>query len=449
MHSDVAIRVHELSKTYRIFDSPRQRLQHWFSLVRQKMVGGENSGHGHEFQALRNISFEIAKGQTVGIIGRNGSGKSTLLQLICGTLTPTTGSIQAQGRITALLELGAGFNPDFTGRENIYLNAEILGLKRSEIESKLTEIIQFADIGDHLDQPVKTYSSGMYVRLAFAVQACIDPDILVVDEALAVGDAKFQAKCFDHLRRLKASGTSILLVTHSHEQIVMHCDHAILLNKGEMLASGTPRHVVNQYLDLLFGGDSTSDDTKGEPSPTKAAPTVKVGAQQLHNQTDTEAFSSHPTYNPGEYRWGDGRARILDFEIDCAGKRYPSHIPAGERVRIGLKVRYLQTIHEPIVGFSLKSKEGVVLFSCNTEMNPDYSAQAHGQTGSESEYEINFDFSLGAGDYFLSLGVASRDGAEVVPHDRRYDAIHLIGLPAHHFHGMVDLKGKISAIHGH
>jgi len=449
MHSDVAIRVHELSKTYRIFDSPRQRLQHWFSLVRQKIFGGKNSGRGHEFHALRNISFEIAKGQTVGIIGRNGSGKSTLLQLICGTLTPTMGSIQAQGRITALLELGAGFNPDFTGRENIYLNAEILGLKRSEIENKLAEIIQFADIGDHLDQPVKTYSSGMYVRLAFAVQACIDPDILVVDEALAVGDAKFQAKCFDHLRRLKASGTSILLVTHSHEQIVMHCDHAILLNRGEMLASGTPRHVVNQYLDLLFGGDSTSDENKGTPSAPDTAPTGDAGAHQLHNQADSEAFSSHPTYNPGEYRWGDGRARILDFEVCCTDKLYPSHIPPGEKVRIKVKVRYLKTVHEPIIGFSLKSKEGVVLFSCNTEMNMDFPARAHGQAGSESEYEVNFDFMLGVGDYFLSLGVASREGAEVIPHDRRYDAIHLTGLPAHHFHGIVDLKGKISATLGH
>lgn len=253
MSSEIAIKVDNLCKCYQIYDQPPDRFKQFVMPRIQSMLGKQPKQYFREFWALKDVSFRVKKGETVGIIGRNGSGKSTLLQMICGTLNPTSGSIQTHGRIAALLELGSGFNPDFTGRENIYLNAAVLGLSKEETDKRFDDIAAFADIGDFLDQSVKTYSSGMMVRLAFAVQAQISPDILIVDEALAVGDSKFQAKCFDQLKRLKDDGTSILLVTHSSEQIVTHCDRALLLESGEALEAGPPRSVVNRYMDLLFG----------------------------------------------------------------------------------------------------------------------------------------------------------------------------------------------------
>ena len=238
MSSDIAIKVENLSKCYQIYNQPRDYLKQFIIPRLQRLIGREPKQYFREFWVLKDISFEIRKGETVGIIGRNGCGKSTLLQMICGTLNPTSGNVQTQGRITALLELGSGFNPEFTGRENVYMNAAVLGLSQEEIDMRFDDIVAFADIGEFIDQPVKTYSSGMMVRLAFAVQAQVLPDILIVDEALAVGDAKFQAKCFECLKQLKAKGTSILLVTHSSEQIVTHCSHAMLLNAGSVLVAG-------------------------------------------------------------------------------------------------------------------------------------------------------------------------------------------------------------------
>lgn len=251
--SDITIRVQNLSKCYQIYDVPRDRLKQFVAPRLQRLTGRQPRQYFREFWALKNVSFEVKRGETIGLIGRNGSGKSTLLQIICGTLAPTDGVVETKGRIAALLELGSGFNPDFTGLENIYMNGAVLGLNSEEIDARLDAIVSFADIGQFIDQPVKTYSSGMSVRLAFAVQAQIDPDILIVDEALSVGDAKFQAKCFARLKQLKENGTSILLVTHSSEQIVAHCSSAILLNNGMQFEAGEPKRVVNRYMDLLFG----------------------------------------------------------------------------------------------------------------------------------------------------------------------------------------------------
>ena len=238
MSSDSVIEVNNVSKCFNIYNTPSERLK--------QLLFRNIKGTHKEFWALKNISFNVYRGETVGIVGKNGSGKSTLLQIITGTLSQSTGSVKTKGRVAALLELGSGFNPDFTGRENVYMNATLLGLKKKEIDEKFNSIIEFADIGDFIDQPVKTYSSGMMVRLAFAVQAQIDPDILIVDEALAVGDAKFQARCFERLNQLKRNGTSILLVTHSTEQIVSHCSRAILINSGEIVDIDEPRVITNQ-----------------------------------------------------------------------------------------------------------------------------------------------------------------------------------------------------------
>ncbi|WP_137024834.1 ABC transporter ATP-binding protein [Synechococcus sp. UW179A] len=239
MCSDLALEVEELGKLYPIFENPRDRLL--------QAIWGKRKRLYQPFWALEDVSFQLKRGQTLGVVGRNGSGKSTLLQLICGTLTPTTGRVWVEGRIGALLELGSGFNPEFTGLENIYLNATLLGLTQSEINSRLDKILEFAEIGDFVNQPVKTYSSGMAVRLAFSVQAHTQPDLLVVDEALAVGDEMFQKKCYSHLKRLKKQGTAILLVTHSCPQILEHCDQALLLNNGQLKLQGSPKLITTTY----------------------------------------------------------------------------------------------------------------------------------------------------------------------------------------------------------
>jgi len=247
MKDAIAIQAEELGKCYRIFDSPRARLAQGLWGQRRKLY--------QEKWALRGVSFELPAGQTLGVVGRNGSGKSTLLQLLCGTLTPTEGLVLCRGRVAGLLELGSGFNPEFSGIENVFLNASLLGLNQKETEAKLDAILAFAGIGDYMHQPVKTYSSGMALRLAFAVQANIEPDILIVDEALAVCDELFQKKCYARLSQLKAAGTSILLVTHSCAQIIQHCDQALLLHKGVPQLLGKPSLVTTTYQQLANASD--------------------------------------------------------------------------------------------------------------------------------------------------------------------------------------------------
>lgn len=249
---DVVVRVENLGKCFHIYDLPRHRLQQFFLPRIQRMAGLTVKDYYKEYWALRNVSFELKKGETVGIVGKNGSGKSTLLQLICGTLAPTQGSVQTTGRIAALLELGSGFNPEFTGLENVYLNGSILGISHEEIDKRLDEILAFADIGNFVNQPVKSYSSGMAVRLAFAVQTVIEPDLFIVDEALAVGDEKFQRKCFSRLEKLKDNGTSILFVSHSAGSVTELCDKAVLLNEGEKLLYSGAAEVIKCYQRLIY-----------------------------------------------------------------------------------------------------------------------------------------------------------------------------------------------------
>ncbi|PSV19658.1 ABC transporter ATP-binding protein, partial [Photobacterium kishitanii] len=247
MSSNIAISVNNVSKRYEMYNAPHHRLLQMVSLGKKQYF--------KPFWALNNISFDIKKGETVGILGRNGSGKSTLLQIIAGTLTPTSGCVEVNGKLAALLELGSGFNPEFTGRENVYLNGAILGFTHGEMDAKFDEIVKFADIGEHIEQPVKTYSSGMYVRLAFAVQACIKPDILIVDEALSVGDEKFQRKCFDYIESLRKGGCSILIVTHSTATVEKFCQRAILIHKGDVQGIGEAKEIVDQYYALLYSDE--------------------------------------------------------------------------------------------------------------------------------------------------------------------------------------------------
>lgn len=449
MSSETAIRVTGLSKCYQIYDSPSARLKQSIMGRVRGRLGLPPKRYFREFWALRDVSFEVPRGQSVGIVGRNGSGKSTLLQMICGTLTPTAGQVATEGRIAALLELGSAFNPEFTGRENVFMNGMVLGFNRAEIARRFDEIVDFAGVETFIDQPVKTYSSGMRLRLAFSVQAQLDPDILVVDEALAVGDARFQAKCFARLRRLKDNGTSILLVSHATEQIVTHCENAVLLDQGRMLQTGKPRDVVNRYLDLLFGREAQGD----APAPTGGHDAAQAAAASAGRPGEAAAgdgldfagdrFASRANYNPHEYRWGDGAAEITDFELTAHDERYPSAIDVGAPIRLRVALRFARVVVRPILGVTIKTKEGVTVFGTNTERLGDARMRNLGESGTSMEVDINFTCRLAPGDYFVSLGLASRQGDGVTPHDRRYDAIHLHVNPAERLFGLVDLDMRI------
>ncbi|SFC77138.1 lipopolysaccharide transport system ATP-binding protein [Pseudomonas citronellolis] len=432
---DVAIRVRGISKCFTTYDKPHDRLKQAFIPRLYRLLGRPAPHYGREFWALKDIDFEIARGETVGIVGRNGSGKSTLLQIICGTLMPTSGEVETHGRIAALLELGSGFNPEFSGRENVYLNASVLGLSRQEVDERFDSILAFADIGDFIDQPVKNYSSGMALRLAFAVQAQVDPDIMIVDEALAVGDARFQAKCFERLRQLKENGTSILLVTHSSEQVVTHCSRAILLDSHQVRMIGEPRPVMNRYMDLLFGREKREDTQVNEPATPSSS--KRLSASLLSREEDLYSTRAH--YNPNEYRWGDGAATILDFNLRANGLEFSHSATSGSRITLDVAIRFNQLVVNPILGFNVKTKEGVTLSGSNSYLLECAAFQSSGQQGSVVTARLEFENRLACGDYFLSLGVASRQGQDIVPHDRRYDSIHLVVAPTDTISGLVDL----------
>lgn len=442
--NDIAIRVENLSKCYQIYDTSRDRLKQFILPRVQRVIGRQPKQYFREFWALKDISFEVKKGETIGIIGRNGSGKSTLLQMICGTLSPTSGSITTHGRIAALLELGSGFNPEFTGRENVYMNASVLGLSQEETDARFDDIVAFADIGEFIEQPVKTYSSGMMVRLGFAVQAQVEPDILVVDEALAVGDAKFQAKCFDRLHQLKDGGTSILLVTHSSEQIVTHCSEAILLNGGDVIEYGEPRYVVNHYMDLLFGKERKNYSDSASSFSTESNSAEPTHGDNLSLNFTNDVFSSHANYNEHEYRWGDGTATILDFYLLADNEPYPSVITSGQSVVLGVAVRFYEDLVRPILGITIKTKEGVTVYGVNSETLETDEIKVLGSKGTTALIKAEFICRLAPGDYFISFGLATRKGEEIVPHDRRYDAIYLQIAPVTKFFGLVDLDLKLS-----
>jgi lipopolysaccharide transport system ATP-binding protein len=444
MSSEVAISVSNLSKCYQIYDKPRDRLKQFFLPRLKRMIGLEDRHYYKEFWALRDVTFDVKRGETVGIIGQNGSGKSTLLQMICGTLNPTSGSIQANGRIAALLELGSGFNPEFTGRENVYMNAAVLGLTKDEVDKRFDAIASFADIGPFIDQPIKKYSSGMMLRLAFAVQSQIDPDILIVDEALSVGDAKFQAKCFERLRQLKENGTSILLVTHSSEQIVTHCSSAILLKNGIQLEIGEPRCVVNRYMDLLFGKENTTYESEARwDAPIDQLLVTENAAFVLSKRDDV--FSTRVGYNSHEYRWGDGKSSILDFYLAADGESYPTAVNTGQAIYLAVSVQFHTDLLRPILGITIKTKEGVSVYGVNSELLGCDDFQMLGKKTSVVQAETNFICRLAPGDYFISLGIATREGDEVIPHDRRYDSIHIQVRPHNGFFGLVDLELDLSA----
>lgn len=437
--SEPAIAVRNVSKKHRLFESARDRLKealHPFS-----------KRYHQEFWALQGISFEVPRGQTVGILGRNGSGKSTLLQIIAGVMQPTSGEVIANGRISALLELGAGFNPEFTGRENAVFQAEVMGLRREEIDRKLPEIEKFADIGEFFDQPVKVYSSGMFVRVAFAAAISVDPDILIVDEALAVGDVSFQEKCFTKLRQFKQAGKTILFVSHSLEAITALCDRALILNEHQLYAEGEPKEIADRYLQLML--------TKSEDKLMSNLNSASANKSQSFSLVDDDHFFnskirddkcySRPFYNINETKISNGGACVIDYLLQPSNTSHGSRIARDSEISLYIKILYKKTISEPNIGFELKSANGTTLIGSNTFMSKIYISRAL-----EDEiriYSFKFFLPLNGGDYFIDLGIAENDGSNggVVLELRRSVIHFILDAPEKYaFNGLLDLRPRFS-----
>ena len=439
MSSDpVVLKVDGVSKHYQIYGSPQERLKDALFSRAVRVVGGRGKSYGRQFSALKDVSFEIRKGETVGIIGRNGSGKSTLLQLLSGTLAPSEGHILIDGRVAALLELGAGFNPDFTGRENVFFNGALLGLSDEQLRSKYDSIVEFADIGEFIEQPVKTYSSGMFVRLAFAVIVHVEADILVIDEALSVGDAFFVQKCMRFLRSFMQNGT-VVFVSHDTAAVINLCDRVVWLSHGQIVADGSPKEVTAKYLEDLYAAEMAgagptpvgSPDSEGQPAAATAASAIEanhVGMAPRDFRQDLINASEHRheirifEFN-AEKGFGQGGAQV-DFVafVDAEGNPL-SWVVGGEPVRLQIRCRVNQMLSSPIIGFEVYDRLGQTLFADNTyvaSIDPPPSVHA-GQV-----LVASFDFRmpvLREGDYTMSAAIADGNQHQHVQHHWLHDAV--------------------------
>lgn len=428
MTPDIAISVQNLSKCYQVYDNPGDRLKQFVAPKAKRLLGLPHTPYYREFWALKDISFEVRRGETVGIIGRNGSGKSTLLQMICGTLTPSSGSVQTRGRIAALLELGSGFNPEFTGRENVYLNAAVLGLGQDEIHARFDQITAFADIGLFIEQPVKTYSSGMMLRLAFAVIAHVDADILIIDEALAVGDAFFTQKCMRFLRGFMEHGT-ILFVSHDTASIKSLCDRVVWLEKGRVLQQGTPKDVCELYLEAFYevqqGKSSTTqlkalkpaDGLADSPQPPTDQRLAFINASNLRN--DLQVFK----FDPRAASFGKGGAQVYNVALLDSGQRPLAWIVGGEAVVLRVNVRANQELDAPIIGFHVKDRLGQVLFGDNTFLSyRDKSVQCHKNGELQADFSFHMPL-LPAGEYSVTVAIANGTQDDHEQHHWIHDAL--------------------------
>ena len=440
MSSDLSIKVEGLSKCYQIYDLPQDRLKQFVIPRLQRSIGVAPKQFFREFWALKDVSFEMKRGETIGIVGRNGSGKSTLLQMICGTLHPTGGNVQISGRVAALLELGSGFNPEFSGRENVYMNGAVLGLTHDEITQRFEAILDFADIGDFIEQPVKTYSSGMMVRLAFAVIAHVDADILVIDEALAVGDAFFTQKCMRFLRNFMKTGT-ILFVSHDTSAVRSFCNRAIWLEKGRVLKQGEPKEVCDAYLEAFYEAQQgASSTTRLKTLPTESAVTVQdqrkdfINASNLRNDLQLFAFDAQAP------AFGKGHAQIINVSFLDVNKHPLAWIVGGEQVTLKIEAQAHSALDAPIIGFHVKDKLGQALFGDNT-----YLSHAQNPVSSQEQDKLVAEFTfmmprLAKGEYSVSVAIADGTQQDHVQHHWIHDALHfksestsvaagLIGIP--------------------
>lgn len=427
MYSDVAIKIKSLSKCYQIYTKPTARLKQFIFPNIRRAFGLSEINYYKEFWAVDDINFEVKKGETIGIIGRNGSGKSTLLQMICGTINPTQGEISTVGRIAALLELGSGFNPEFTGVENIYLNAAVLGLRREEIEQRFKSIAEFADIGDFINQPVKTYSSGMMVRLAFAVIAHVDADILIIDEALAVGDAFFTQKCMRFIRQYQSNGGTLLFVSHDAGAVVNLCNKAILLNQGKLIQIGSPKEVTESYLATLYASNqevegiqqeiNIEDSYSDKEGCERDMRTELFNGSTLRNDIQVFKFESNLD------GFGAGGARINHVRLtDQNGNPY-TWIVGGENVILEIRCIALAALMNPIVGFQFKDRLGQVVFSDNTYIsykNKNVVVDVGQELVAMFEFRMPI---LPCGEYSISPAIAEGTQDEHIQHHWMHDAI--------------------------
>jgi len=422
MSSDKAILLDDISKVYNTYERPSDRLKQSIFTRLQRLFRLKQKSYSREFWAVKDISFYVKKGETLGIIGKNGAGKSTLLQMICGTLNPTDGEIEVNGRVAALLELGSGFNPEFTGRDNIYMNASILGLTREQIDERYEDITKFAGIGDFVDQPVKTYSSGMVLRLAFAVIAHVDADILIIDEALAVGDAFFVQRCMRYLREFMKTGT-VLFVSHDISAVMNLCDRAIFLRKGELVETGVPKDVVKKYLADLYEETEAAEDTEETEEISEQAAPLADMRETLYNNSnlrnDIEIFK----FNSESEYFGTGAAKITSVSlVDAAGVPY-AWVVGGNDVVLEIKCKAIEYIAQPIIGFELKDRLGQVVFADNTFLIYQ-GTPVQVQKGQELSATFSFRMPvLPTGDYSFSAAIADGTQESHVQLDWNHDAL--------------------------
>ncbi|WP_424767318.1 ABC transporter ATP-binding protein [Paenibacillus sp. sgz302251] len=433
MKRDISISVQNISKSFKVYQQPQDRLKQ--SLMRGK------KNYYQEFWALRDSSFEVYKGETVGIIGRNGSGKSTLLQIIAGTLNPTSGDIHVNGRVAALLELGSGFNPEFTGRENVYMNGTILGLNRSEIDMLYEDIIKFADIGDFIDRPVKTYSSGMALRLAFAVQAMVPKEVLIIDEALAVGDELFQRKCFLMIEEFKKQGGTILFVSHSGAAIIELCDRAVLLDSGEQLMVGSSKRVVNLYQKLVFAPPDKAAIIKEEIKniANDSNKSEKLDGRNIPNgiEMTEEAYAKEAMYDPHlvpkeTILYESRGAEIFNPEIVNIEDRKVNLLLPNQKYIYRYNVRFNKRCVNVRFGMLIKTGSGLELGG--GQSSPIGQGKPMVEAGEVIKVEFSFIPRLAQGIYFLNAGVLCIEGNDEVFLDRKIDLLAFKILPSENSH---------------
>lgn len=421
LNEDAAIQVSHVSKCFHIYSKPQDRLKQSIMPRVRRALGAEPKAYGREFWALNDISFTLKRGETLGIIGRNGSGKSTLLQLICGTLSPSAGQVQTFGKVAALLELGAGFNPEFTGRENVYLSAAFYGLSREETDARFDDIVNFSEIRDFIDQPVKTYSSGMFVRLAFATIVHVDADILIIDEALAVGDAVFTQKCMRFLRKFKEEKT-LLFVSHDSSSVIALCDKALWLADGKMKELGEAKQTCENYLTYILGATrKDSQAAREEDSPT-AAKLRKIWANEQHYATrGTQGLFK--TNIQSSAQMGPNGAEIKHVSVVAEDGSELRTIKGGEVVTLSIHALALEQMRSPIMGFFVKDRLGQFLFGSNTLNNTD-SLPPPAAPGQALTAQFTFAMPwLAQGDYSIQVAIADGDQRDHTQHHWIHDAV--------------------------
>lgn len=419
--SEIAIAVDHVSKMYKLYDKPMDRLKESLGLSRQKKY--------KEHFALDDVSFQVHQGETVGIIGTNGSGKSTILKIITGVLNPTAGEVRVNGRISALLELGAGFNGEYSGIENVYLNGTMIGFSREEIDAKMDDILSFADIGEFVHQPVKTYSSGMFVRLAFAVAINIEPEILIVDEALSVGDVFFQAKCYRKFEEFKEMGKTILFVSHDLSSIGKYCDRVVLLNQGHKLAEGGAKDMVNLYRKVLV--NQLDDDEAENPG------------ENMESAPEEDSLQKEKlNLNPEVLEYGSKLAEIVDFGIYDHTGLITKAIDKGQQFSVKMKVKFNDDISEPIFAFTIKDLKGTEITGTNTmyENSPVTPKKA----GDIQEITFTQMMSLEAGEYMLCLGCTGYRNGDFTVFHRLYDVCNLTVITDKKAVGYFDMFSKVT-----